>query len=164
MTPEKQRKPILVTGAPRTGTTWTGRMLNLSSDIGFIYEPFNIVRRPTCKKVQIGLLVYTCPPESNEEYYKKQMQSILNYDYRFFENLTKARDLIDGYLFVKSYLEFNYNKFNKKRPLVKDPVAIFSAEWLYKTFDMDVFVTIRHPAAFVSSFKKLGWTYDYNHF
>lgn len=31
--------------------------------------------------------------------------------------------------------------------LCKDPIAVFSAPWLADTFDMDVVVTIRHPAA-----------------
>ena len=37
------------------------------------------------------------------------------------------------------------------RPLLKDPIAVFSAEWLGDTFGMDVVVLIRHPAAFVNS-------------
>ena len=33
--------PIFVTGAPRSGTTWVGKMLALSKKIGYIHEPFN---------------------------------------------------------------------------------------------------------------------------
>jgi hypothetical protein len=40
---------------------------------------------------------------------------------------------------------------------MKDPSALFSAEWLARTYDMDVVVLIRHPAAFVSSWKRLNW-------
>ena len=38
-----------------------------------------------------------------------------------------------------------------RRPLVKDPIALLSAEWLAETFGMDVVVLIRHPAAFAAS-------------
>jgi len=47
---------------------------------------------------------------------------------------------------------------------MKDPIAIFSAEWLASTFNMDVIVLIRHPAAFVSSLKRLNWTFPFSHF
>jgi len=46
---------------------------------------------------------------------------------------------------------------DRRRPLVKDPIALMSAEWLQKTFGMQVVVTIRHPAAYVSSILRLNW-------
>jgi hypothetical protein len=49
------------------------------------------------------------------------------------------------------------------RPLMKDPTAFFSAEWLAQTFDMDVVVLIRHPAAFASSVKRLDWPFPFAH-
>jgi len=50
------------------------------------------------------------------------------------------------------------------RPLLKDPIALFSSEWLCDTFDMDVVVLIRHPAAFVHSLVNRGWTHPFDHF
>jgi hypothetical protein len=47
------------------------------------------------------------------------------------------------------------------RPLIKDPIAILAAEWLAERYNMDVVVTIRHPAAFVSSIKRLRWPIDH---
>jgi hypothetical protein len=47
------------------------------------------------------------------------------------------------------------------RPIVKDPIAVFSASWLAERFGMDVVVMIRQPAAFVASFKRLGWRHDF---
>ena len=47
---------------------------------------------------------------------------------------------------------------------MKDPVAVFSAPWLARHFDMNVVVMIRHPAAFCSSLKKLNWRFDFNDF
>ena len=52
----------------------------------------------------------------------------------------------------------------RKRPLVKDPIAIFSAEWLAKRFNMNVIVLIRHPAAFAGSLKKANWSHPFDHF
>lgn len=39
------KKPILVTGSHRSGSTWVGRMLALSPSVGYIHEPFNIRHR-----------------------------------------------------------------------------------------------------------------------
>jgi hypothetical protein len=47
---------------------------------------------------------------------------------------------------------------------MKDPIALLSAEWLAKTFDMDVVVLIRHPAAFVGSLLKAQWPHPFDHF
>jgi hypothetical protein len=47
---------------------------------------------------------------------------------------------------------------------MKDPIALFSAEWLAKRFDMNVIVLIRHPAAFASSIRRLNWTHRFSHF
>ncbi|NNE34123.1 MAG: hypothetical protein HKN13_02735 [Rhodothermales bacterium] len=58
-------------------------------------------------------------------------------------------------------------KFRKARgvPLLKDPIAIFSSEWLAERLGMNVVVMIRHPAAFVSSIvarnKKENWRFDF---
>ena len=37
-------------------------------------------------------------------------------------------------------------------------------EWLATQFDMKVVVTVRHPAAFVSSIKALNWPHDFRSF
>ncbi len=49
-------------------------------------------------------------------------------------------------------------------PLVKDPIALFSAEWLAATFDMRVLVMIRHPAAFAASIRRRGWRHRFADF
>lgn len=37
----KNKNPILVTGSPRSGTTWIGKMLSFGDNVHHIYEPFN---------------------------------------------------------------------------------------------------------------------------
>ena len=50
------------------------------------------------------------------------------------------------------------------RPLIKDPIAIMSADWIASKFNMDVLVLIRHPAAFAGSLKKTNWFFPFSHF
>ena len=48
--------------------------------------------------------------------------------------------------------------------MFKDPLAIFSVEWLAQTLNVQPVILIRHPAAFVSSLKRLDWHYDFGDF
>jgi hypothetical protein len=54
---------------------------------------------------------------------------------------------------VRDRRSFHRYRAQGARPLLKDPIAVFSAEWLSDTFAMDVLVLIRHPAAFANSVK-----------
>lgn len=56
------------------------------------------------------------------------------------------------------------HKIRNDTPIVKDPIAVFSADWLSKTYDMNVLVMIRHPAAFCSSLKIKNWKFNFNNF
>ncbi len=59
----------------------------------------------------------------------------------------------------------NKNTLNQgKRALYKDPLAFFSIDTFVNKLDADVLISVRHPAAFVSSLKRLGWSHDFNHF
>jgi hypothetical protein len=61
-------------------------------------------------------------------------------------------------------MRWHYARKNEARPLIKDPIALFSAEWLARTFEAQVVITARHPAAFVHSVRRAGWTYDFTSF
>ena len=66
---------------------------------------------------------------------------------------------------IKDLLDLNQNVLSKnKRALFKDPLAFFSIDTFINKLDSDILISIRHPAAFVSSLKRLGWTHDFNHF
>jgi hypothetical protein len=61
-------------------------------------------------------------------------------------------------------LKYTRRWFGLPRPIMKDPIAAMSAEWLAETFQMDVICLLRHPAAFVASLKRLNWRFDFNQF
>jgi hypothetical protein len=50
------------------------------------------------------------------------------------------------------------------RPLIKDPMALFSVGWLARRYNPDIIILSRHPAAFVSSLKRLQWRFHFEHF
>jgi hypothetical protein len=65
---------------------------------------------------------------------------------------------------AEQWARWTFRRMRGRRPLVKDPIALFSAPWLHRRFGLDVVVMIRHPAAFVSSIKLKGWWFNFNHF
>lgn len=52
----------------------------------------------------------------------------------------------------------------QKRALFKDPLAFFSIDAFINHLDADVLISVRHPAAFTSSLKRLGWSHTFDHF
>src|SRR5207247_8079602 len=59
------------------------------------------------------------------------------------------------------YARLRETRRGARRPLVKDPIALLSSEWLARSFGMQVVVMIRHPAAFATSLKRLGWEHSF---
>lgn len=87
-------------------------------------------------------------------------------------NIDGTKDKLDGLNYWFEYTKNNIdiinqlkNKLNQpKIPLFKDPIAFFSTETFYKELNSNILISVRHPAAFVSSLKRLGWQHDFNHF
>jgi hypothetical protein len=142
-------KPILVTGAHRSGTTWVGKMLAHSPSVHYIHEPFNIDYSP-CK----------IKPDYWFQYITRQNEHPM---YQQIERLVTPRpsQKPKG---IKQLLHFFNPIPGQQRVLIKDPIAVFSVEWLAQRFNMDVVIMIKHPAAFVGSIRERNWTHDFNHF
>jgi len=157
------RKPILVTGSHRSGSTWAGKSLALAPHTAYIHEPFNI-------NIQFGIIStpfnhwfqYIC--EENSDQYREVLRKVIYYEYPFIKHLTEAPSLGMVKKITIDQLHLLQHKIRNDTPIVKDPIALFSAEWLSQTFDMNVLVMIRHPAAFCSSLKLKNWKFDFNHF
>ncbi|PSO44865.1 hypothetical protein BRC21_00800 [Candidatus Saccharibacteria bacterium SW_7_54_9] len=136
--------PLLVTGTHRSGTTWAGRMLSLPSDVGYVHEPFDPTDRPgSCSGIFSRWYEHVQEPAP---------------DVRRCVRHSPLRDVAGiGYTLIKSVV----NRWRERRPLMKDPLALLSAEWLHETFDMEVVILVRHPAAFAGSLKKGQSTFPF---
>ena len=156
-------KPILITGSHRSGSTWVGRMIAESPLVGYIHEPFNIDHRPgICKAHFDYWFTYVC--DDNASVYRDDLALCLKFKYQLSEELKAVRSLKDIARLLKDYVLFASYRTLKTRTLMKDPIAVFSTEWLAREFNMDVIVLIRHPAAFAGSLKKANWSYQFSHF
>ena len=157
------KNPILITGSHRSGSTWTGRMIAHASSVSYIHEPFNLHHRPGVCKAHFGYhFPYICT--QNESPYVRDLEDCLNFKYHFLEELKTTKSLKDVVRSSLGYIRFTKSHILKRRPLVKDPTAVFSAKWLADRFNMDVVVLIRHPAAFAASLKKLKWSHPFDDF
>lgn len=158
-----EAKPILVTGSHRSGSTWVGRMIAASPAVAYIHEPFHLNHNQGfCGATFDYWFAYICP--ENEARYLRYFQKTTQFRYNLVWNWELLRNPETREQVIKDYQFFQKKRAAGCRPLLKDPIALFSAEWLANRFNMDVVVMIRHPAAFAYSLKKAGWFHNFSHF
>jgi len=156
-------KSILVTGSHRSGTTWVGKMIAASPSVGYIQEPFFPGRRP-------GICGVTFPypfayvTEDNGEAFYRHMDATLAFRFRLGAALAALKTPRDVAIMLKYGTQFCCSRIRRAIPLVKDPLAVFSTEWLSRHFNMQVIVMIRHPAAFACSVRRANWRHDFSSF
>lgn len=160
-----QLKPILVTGSHRSGTTWIGRTLAVCPDVFYVKEPFNPSQpggAALCNLKFSHWYTYICS-ENEAAYIAPLCQTIgLRYDLR--KGFSECRGIADLRRSLSEYSQARRCRALQGVPLLKDPIALFSAVWLASTFEMNVLVMIRHPAAFVGSIKERNWRFDLTNF
>lgn len=156
-------KTVLVTGSNRSGTTWFSKMLSLSGKFLEVYEPFNhLIHTPT---------IFSQAPFSDhyhhvltEEYPKVKryvngriIYSIFTDQSTYWEGIKEQQKLdkvIKLYGGISNFISFI---IKKKTILIKDPIALLSADWIAREYSAQVIIMIRHPAAYVNSIKRLNW-------
>ncbi len=155
--------PILVTGAHRSGTTWVGAMLALSPRVGLIHEPFNPTTSPGVSGAPFErFFQYVCV--ENEGPFVSNMARTVRFSYDLRRQLPTIRSPKALGRTLRELASFTQSRVTHARPLLKDPIAVFSSEWIAERFGAQVLVVVRHPAAFVSSLTRLGWTHDFGSF
>ena len=154
------KRPIVVTGSHRSGTTWVGRMLCLSGEAGYIHEPLNPVRRPSWMAHPVPYW-YAYITEANEHLYVDDLERVMEFRYPTGRNLLRLRRPEHAAMLFSDVFRSLRPRMDRARPLLKDPFALFSAEWFARRYDADVVVTIRNPVAFVGSIKRLNWQFKF---
>jgi hypothetical protein len=157
-------RPILVTGLHRSGTTWVGRMLAEAPRVCYIHEPFSVSDAPGPGICNVPFSRwYTHIDAHNAEQYIDALRRMLELRYDLAAAL-RATPRGGVARIAGEYRKFLLGRWLGARALVKDPIALFSAEWLARTFDADVVVLTRHPAAFASSLLNLQWRHPFADF
>lgn len=152
-----------MTGINRSGTTWVGQTLARAPGVALIYEPFSPNhRRGVFRHATPEWFTYVRDDTSG--LLAADLRRTLAFRYSYAAELPRIRSPRDAARMVRDAARFARWRRQGRRPLVKDPIAVLAAPWLAREFDMQVVVTIRHPAAYASSMRRLGWTHDFSGF
>lgn len=151
------RRPILVTGHPRSGTTWVGRTIAFYSGVRYIHEPFGAGYSELLIRKSAFMYPFKHISDGNEDQHAdlyRYLSDTLGLTYHFRKELSAIQGLLDGLRLLRRLVRLVKVRCSHARPLIKDPASLFAAEWLAQSFGMRVIVLIRHPAAVVSSWKR----------
>jgi hypothetical protein len=152
-------QPLLVTGAHRTGTTWVGKML-AAGGYAYVSEPLNVLHRPGVMRAPVRKWYQSITPE-NEADFLPAFQRTLALRYGLLAELKSIRSRRDFLRMGRDLGIFLRGRLTRQPALLKDPFAVFSLPWFIGRLDCRVVVTVRHPAAFASSLKRLDWPFDF---
>jgi len=157
---DRDLRPILVTGTHRSGTTWVGKILAADGYTAYVSEPLNVLHRPGVFRTRVRhWYQYIC--EDNEGEYLAAFDELLEFKYHVWDEIRSLRSRRDLLRMGRDFFIFYNGLMRGQRPLLKDPFAVFSTPWFAKRLNCKVVVTVRHPAAFASSLKRLNWPFDF---
>lgn len=163
----KPKRHILVTGSPRSGTTFLGSVLAFPNEVGYVREPFN---------QDFGLegleqqFMYLYPGMPREEHYRSIVEKLLTGRAKFrrmpaSEASDKKQRL--GRMVFGSGSNYIYllAKHNPavSRFLVKDPMACLASQYMHREFGVQVVVIVRHPLPTIASMRRLRLDHPLSH-
>lgn len=134
-------------------------MLSLAPGTRYVHEPFN----PQANPFDYHLV----PPPFEDHFHfildhekaamRQHLEHRLGLFYPWRVDLRKRPDLKRAIGATKRWMGYRATHFQRYRPLLKDPLALMSLDWLIEELNPDIVISVRHPAAFVSSIKRLNW-------
>lgn len=143
-TEQTTRPPVLVTGVPRSGTTWLARLLAAGTGMAMTgREPMNPRGR------QYGLH-HTLAGWTRLTHLSPRQGIALRFAYRGLNPWTYSRY---GYRQWAAPLP-------RTRNVIKDPFAMLSIPSISAATGASTVVVYRHPAAVMASYRRMGWSPD----
>jgi hypothetical protein len=135
-------------------------MIAESPEVAYVSEPLNVHHRPGVQRVPTpNWYTYIC--EENQAEFLPAFRETLQFRYHPWLELKSLQSGKDVGRMIRDLSRFVGGWVRSARPLLKDPFAIFSAPWFAEVLGCQVVILVRHPLAFVSSLKRLGWDFDF---
>lgn len=149
--------PVLLTGVPRSGTTWVGRVLTADSSVFELYEPFNPEGRdPVLLRNPARYLDADAPLVISEGLRRAvQRMLALHLEVPRHIDIRRPRRLVRDLAQVPPLL---VAKARASTVVVKDPTAAHLAAWLHSEFGMRPVVLVRHPCGIAAGHLRMGWS------
>jgi len=154
---------VVVTGMPRSGTSWVGKMLQLSGEVVYVNEPMNPShppgRSPGVLNADVEHYFHYIPGKPDGRW-RTAFERTFALRYSLIAELRRNRSGYDLMRAAKYLTEFGRGRLRGRTALLDDPYAVVSSGWLARTFDATVVVLVRDPVTLVASWRKLGWVVD----
>ena len=136
-------------------------MLSANPQTAYISEPLNVLHRPGVLRPCVKNW-YPYISEKNEVAYLPAFNELFGFRYHLFDEIKSLRSSKDFFRMGRDFGIFLRGRAFHQRPLLKDPFAVFSLPWFVERLNCQVVVTVRHPAGFASSLKRLNWPFDFS--
>lgn len=136
-------------------------MLAAAPTVQYIHEPFHPGHRHGVFPVETSHWLTYVPGSGREAEYEAAVRSLLSYRYAFAQELKLVAKWRDPRASVRDARMFRIARLEGRRALVKDPLAVFSTEWLADRFNFLPVICLRHPASFAGSIVHRQWHYPF---
>lgn len=146
----------------RSGTHFTGKILSYSPDTVLLFEPLNPFYGIEGVDCSFPYISY----DYEEDKYIRLLNDFFSYKARYKKNYSKdhlTKKIVKYLLGSRTNIRYQTGKIrknNKARFIIHDPYSAFVSEYMSKQHNCYVLVLIRHPGAVLSSYKRLGWSFE----
>lgn len=159
------RSGLLVTGLPRSGTSWVGKMLEASGEVVYVNEPMNPQHPPGHSPGVLDARVtrqFQYISSEDDEQWRRAFARTLGLRYQLLPELRQNRSAYDLARTAKYATSFTAGRLRGRRPMLDDPFAVFSTGWLVEQMGCQAVVLVRDPVSFVGSWRALGWSMHFH--
>ena len=145
-----RRRPVLVTGLPRSGTSWVGKMLQLSGEVVYVNEPMNPSdppgRSPGVLRADVGGAFEYIRPD-DDGVWSKAFRTRSGCAITRWPSCvaTTLPTISPGWASTRR--SSCSERIRGRRCLLDDPYATFSASWFAEALGVDVVLLVRDPAS-----------------
>jgi hypothetical protein len=126
----------------------------------YVSEPLNVLHRPGVMAAPVPRW-YMYITRENESAYLPAFQKTLSLRYGLLAEIKSLKSRHDFLRMGRDLGIFQRGRVTRQPALLKDPFAVFSLPWFIERLNCRVVVTVRHPAGFASSLKRLNWPFDF---
>lgn len=152
--------PLLVTGLPRSGTSWTGKMLEASGEVVYVNEPMSMRRPPGGSPGVLDAHVehwfhYVDPLDDAR--WRAAFRDTLRLRFHPIREIPAIRKPYHAARAAKYATAFTVGALRGRRAMLDDPNAIYTSRWLNQQLGVRVVYLVRDPVGLIGSWKQLGW-------
>jgi hypothetical protein len=156
-----RHQPLLVTGLPRSGTSWTGKMLEAGGQVVYVNEPMSLSRPPGGSPGVLDAPVrhrfqYVDP--ADDEVWRAAFTDTLRLRFRPLRELGAVRTPYQLARGARYAAVFAMGSMRGRRAMLDDPNALFSAPWLTEVMGVRTVFVVRDPVGLIGSWRQLGWS------